>query len=264
MTSIWSKLGAVFEKPTLKRKELSPEAKKEIAEYNEKLAGFHSKVRTENSALYSSFVPKALLQRLMTYNDYRCTQWGSRKFGRLVNLARNIIDVEIHSEEGFQFDRVTVSKEEHLILKINVLMALFFPIPLKAALAKPDADDEFKALFQAWLVDEFKLLTLSEYEIFEAGVFAGVNNEPGNVILDVFHDALRFEEAQFGYRLDPRVMRTVLGKSVTYGAKVKKESERNLTPGWVFNFQALYDIDDFVDETKALEDNEAMHEDGIS
>lgn len=264
MTSIWSKLGAVFEKPTLKRKELSPEAKKEIAEYNEKLAGFHSKVRTENSALYSSFVPKALLQRLMTYNDYRCTQWGSRKFGRLVNLARNIIDVEIHSEEGFQFDRLTVSKEEQLILKINVLMALFFPIPLKAALAKPDADVEFKALFQAWLVDEFKLLTLSEYEIFEAGVFAGVNNEPGNVILDVFHDALRFEEAQFGYRLDPRVMRTVLGKSVTYGTKVKKESERNLTPGWVFNFQALYDIDDFVDETKALEDNEAMHEDGIS
>lgn len=264
MATVWRKLGAYFQKPVAQRKELDPKTKKELEEYNEKLSEYHLKVRQKNTALYTSLVPKELLLLLMEHNDYKCTQWGSRKFARLVNLARNIIDVEIHSQEGYVFNKKTVKKEEQFIIKMTLLMALFFPLPLKKALSDPKADEKYKVLFRTWLVDDFGILDCEEFEIFEAGVFNGVKNEPGNVVLDIFHDALRFEESQFGYTVNPNIMRTVLGKSVVFTAKAKKESERNLTPGWVLNFQAAYNIDSFVDEEKSLADNEAMYEDGIT
>lgn len=264
MATVWRKLGAYFQKPVEVRKELDPKTKKELEEYNEKLSEYHLKVRKTNTELYTSIVPKELLQLLMEHNDYKCTQWGSRKFARLVNLARNILDVEMHSQEGYAFNKKTAKQEERFIIKLAVLMALFFPIPLKKALSDPKSEDRYKILFRTWLVDDFKILDGEEYEIFEAGVFDGVKNEPGNVVLDIFHDALRFEESQFGYTVNPKIMRTVLGKNVVFTAKAKKESERNLTPGWVFNFQAAYDVDTFVDEEKSLADNEAMYEDGIT
>jgi hypothetical protein len=266
MSSIWEKMGAVFEKPQAVRKELSPEAKEELRLYHEKLGSFHSKINKQLSKEYSEIIPKPLLLRAMEHNNYDCGQWGSRKFGRLVNICRNLLDIEIHSEEGYLFEgsKNKKIKEEKMILRLLVISALLFPIPLKKQMLDMDADEKYKVIFKDWLVSEFNLVNENEYNIVEAIIFEGVNNNPGNVIIDIFHDALRFEEAQFQFKVNPKQMRTVLGKSDSYRAKVIKESERNLSPGWLVNFQEKYDLDCFVDASKANEDNSAMGDDGIS
>ncbi|MEG3765102.1 hypothetical protein [Alteromonas sp. 14N.309.X.WAT.G.H12] len=264
MSNFWGKLGFSIEKRTFEPRILTDEEKRERNEEQLEYDNINQKLRKETAKLYSSIIPKALIIRLMEFNDYTCTQWGSRKFARLVNLARNIIDIEVHSEEGFTFEPATRREEQRVILKLNMLMALFFPIPLKVMVVDPEIEDKFKKLFKKILIDELSLLSPAEYAIFEDGVFLGVKCPPGNVILDVFHDALRFEEAQFGYRVNTDAMRTQLGKSPTFTSKAKKASEQNITPGWLFEFQNIHGVDGFFNEEKAIKDNAAMEEDGIS
>ena len=167
MASFWRKMGVVFEKPSIEKKELSPEAKAELAKYHKELGSLHEKMRMKVSEDYFKIIPKALILRAMEHNDYLCTQWGSRKFGRLVNISRNILDIEINSEEGYKFvgKKKKILAEEAMILKLLVLAALLFPIPLKKQIVDMDADEKYTVIFKEWLVDEFKIIGEEEYNL---------------------------------------------------------------------------------------------------
>ena len=95
MSDLLKSLGAFITKPNVanaSKKVATPddEKYKEISERNLNKVAKH----------YSDMVTPDIMYALMGIHDYRCPDWGSRHFGRMQNLCTNILDIEIHSDDG--------------------------------------------------------------------------------------------------------------------------------------------------------------------
>jgi len=257
-SNLFSRLGFRLTKPEVQKK-LPKKISDALIKDNEERIKLYKKDTQETAEMYHSLIPNELVLKMMGANDYLCVQWGSRKVARLLNLCRNILDIEILTE-GTELGE----KDREHVLYLLVWACWLFPIPLKHHLKMENTNEHFLPIFKKWLIEEHNLISESEFNLVMNAVFLGVSTKPGNPVLDIFHDALRFEEAQFDMTTDEKYMRTKLGKSRTFKIKSQKDSRSNLTPHWMFEFQDLKGITGLVDKEKALKDEEYYEKDGIS
>ncbi len=256
--NIFSRIGYYFSKPEVVSS-VPDEITQELNKINAQRKALYGKDTVEAAEMYDQMLPTAIIEELMFYHNYMCLQWGSRKVARLTNICRNILDVEIYTEDS-------AIEEEHREHAFGLLvwMCWLTPIPIKAYLTRPDADEFYKKEFAVLLTEKNKVVDEKELKIILAGVFEGVNSQKGNPILDIFHDALRFEEAQFGLELDDSVMRTTLGQNGVFKIKAQKDSRSNLTPHWMFALQELKSLTGLVDKIRSIKDEEYAEQDGIN
>lgn len=259
MSNLLSRLGFGVSK-TETRVELPDHIKKELEESNKKREEYVKAESEETAVLYGDMFPTEFIERLCEHNDYNCTQWGARKVARLSNLCRTILDIEIITEkEG----RPLKEKDRTVALRYLATMCWLVPIPIKKYFRMKEVDKIYREKMHHWLVHEFSLFSEKEANLILEGVFSRTDLKVGNPILDIFHDALRFEEMQFGIDVHHDFMRTELGKNKVFKVGAKKSARNNLTPHWMIRFQELKGVELF-DYKKALEDEEYMKNDGIS
>jgi hypothetical protein len=225
----------------------------------ERRKALYRKDSLETAEMYASWITDQALFDISTIHNYRCVMWGSRKFARLLNLSRNILDVEILTESSDleEADRTS-------ILKLLMWLSLITPIPIKRYHLSNNAEAESKILLKDMLMVKNKLFKDAEFNLIMEGVFEGTNTVKGNSVLDIFHDALRFEEAQFGSPCPKEWMRTELGKNEVFRVKAHRDSTANSSPDWLVEFQRIKKIDTFVDASKARENTMSSEDDGIS
>lgn len=264
--NLLSRLGAVLSKPTVQiTSTLSPEQKAVHDESRKQLVEAYASDAIATAKMYAAMMPDGLLQKIMHENNYLCVQWGGRKVARLLNLCRGMLDVEVHraSDDGEVVARPTVEQQEH-VLFLLFWMCWLFPIPLKACMMRNNVDEHYRPIFRHWLVNEFAVINDAECDLVLEGVFLGTSTVPGNVVLDIFHDALRFEESQFGMNCPESLMRTELGKNRVFAVQSQRKSASNLTPHWMLHFQSLKGVDGLVSTEASAKDEAYAAQDGIS
>lgn len=264
--NLLSRLGAVLSKPNVQvTSTLSPEQQALHDENKKKLVDAYASDAVLTAKMYHAMMPDGLLQKMMQENNYLCVQWGSRKVARLLNLCRGMLDVEVHRdvEESESANRPTVEQQDH-VLSLLFWMCWLVPIPIKSYMLRDDVDEHYKPIFRSWLVNEFAVLNDAECDLVLEGVFSGTSTVQGNVVLDIFHDALRFEESQFGVNCPDSLMRTELGKNRVFAVQSQRKSASNLTPHWMLHFQELKGIDHLVSKEASAKDEAYAEQDGIS
>jgi hypothetical protein len=254
--SLLEKLGFRISKPEIKYK-LPPEISKASQKVNKDRKALYEKDAQETALLYSGWIGKETFDKVVALHDYRCVIWGSRKFARLTNLSRNILDVDI-----FKDDPVLFEKDRNSVTKILMWMSLLFPVPIKRYHLGHGAEEECKKEILTLL--EGTDLLEAEVSLVIEGVFLGVSTVKGNPILDIFHDALKYEEVQFGNPCEPKLMRTELGRNDIFLIKAHRDCSANRCPDWVLYLQEHMDVENFVNKTKAQEDSAYDDLDGIS
>jgi hypothetical protein len=248
MPNLFSRLGFNIEKPEIvKEVDKKIEERLARAEKDRKILGVRE--NEQLSERITEIVSSPLLQELMKHNDYLCVQWGSRKVGRMVNACRSILDHEIHTE-----DSKIKPENERSVTKLLVLMCFLTPVPIKHYMLRDGVEDEFRILFSVWLDADGVNVNADEKNFIIDAVFSGIKC-PENPILDIYHDVLRIEEAQFGFNVKSEYLRTSLCQNLVYLKYAQKSSANNVTPGWLGKYQELMSIDNFVDVSKAKEDD---------
>lgn len=273
--SLLKKLGFVFEKPEKVEAVLPEEVRKKIEAMTSARRKVYRQDSIETAAMYAEWIPTDTFNTLCEFHNYLCVMWGSRKSGRLLNLCRNILDVEISTNEALMSGDVgeeevvpelrLYESDRDNVLKILMWMCLLYPIPIKHYMKDPNTEDNLTKKFNDWLL-ETKVVGKGAFDIIVAGVFDGSNTEPReNIILDIFADALRWEDAQFASaNLNPEVMRTRLGKNPVFSVKARRDSKNNLSPVWLDILQGLKGREDFVDPLSSEEAEANAKNDGIS
>lgn len=273
--SLLKKLGFVFEKPEKVEAILPEEVRKKIEAMTSARRKVYRKDSIDTAAMYAEWIPNETFNSLCEFHNYLCVMWGSRKVGRLLNLCRNILDVEISTNEALMSGDVgeeEVAPELRLyesdrdnVLKMLMWMCFLYPIPIKHYMKDPNAEENLTKQFDTWLL-ESGIVSKSEFGIIIAGVFDGSNTEAReNIILDIFADALRWEEAQFdASKLNPELMRTRLGQNPVFSVKARRDSKNNLSPVWLDILQGLKGREDFVDPLSSEEAEANANNDGIS
>jgi hypothetical protein len=257
--SFLRRLGFSIEKPTVEVT-LPEGMQQELDEMTEKRHALYRKDTAETAAMYNLWIPTDVFTELCELHNYKCVMWGARKFARLLNLCRNTLDIEIS-----KIDSPIVRSERHDILKILMWMSLLYPIPIKHYRKNPNAQSDLTKVFKEMLLDH-DVLSEAEFDLVMVGVFDGVQTSPGaNVLLDIFHDALRWEDAQFDLpALHADNMRTDLGKNRVFTIKARKDSRNNLSPFWLAALQDLKGRGDiFVNAEGAEETRIQSESDGI-
>jgi hypothetical protein len=256
--SFLKKLGFSITKPQVEVT-ISHEMSEKNKVLQEKRKKLYETDSQDTALMYSSWIKDDVLVDLMTLHKYTCLMWGSRKFARLLNLSRNILDIEILSDTSN-----ICEDDREPILKLLMWLSLLTPIPIKRYHLSNNAEVETKKILRELLIDKHNVFTESEYSLIEEGVFEGINVHVGNPVLDIFHDSLRFEEAQFGPACSIDWMRTQLGNNDVFRIKATRDSEANRSPDWVVYFQQNKGIDNFVDVVKAKKNAAYVPDDGIS
>lgn len=259
MSNLLAKLGFVSQKP--KMVDSRPEEKKkEDNVIRDKRISLQAKWAKESALLYHEIIPTEILESLLEHHDYRCVQWGGRRFARLVNWCSNCLDMEIHNEDGaFQ------EEDRKHVLSLMVWISLLFPLPIKTHMKIKDSRAHWEGVLRKILLKGKRKLRVEEFDLIMEAVFEGSSTLPGNPILDVFHDAVRFEESQYLTPVPVEQMRTSLGKNSAFRVKAHKEVRANLTPHWLFEFQKLKGLDGkLVDVDKAKKDEDYNSKDAIS
>lgn len=256
--NLLEKLGFRITKPTVKVK-VKPEVSEETKRINKQRKDLYEKDARETSSLYNDWIPDEVFNHLCSMHDYKCVMWGSRKFGRLMNISRNIMDMEIYRESP-----TLEESDRENATRLLMWMSLLFPIPIKVYHLSHTAEMDCKKELISLLSQDSTNLSFAEVSIIIEAVFEGVSTKEGNPLLDIFHDALRFEEAQFGSKADLSIMRTELGKNTVFSVKAQRDSQANRCPDWVVYLQDLKSVNNFVNPIKAKEDEEKAETDGIS
>lgn len=257
ISNLFSLLGFTVEKPEV-RVTIPPEIKAKLDRDKEKLIALYGKDAIDTAEMYNEQMPKEVMVRISEFNDFQCVQWGSRKSARLLNLCRNILDIEIFDET-----RPLSEGDRKHVLFLLMWMCWLVPIPIKNYLLMSNSDEVFREKIKSWMVDEFKVLTEREANLVIEGVFERDEVKKGNPVLDIFHDALKYESAQFGMKVKLDDMRTALGKNEVFRVKAEKDARNNSTPHWLFHLQDLMGLP-IVNKAKAKEDNDYMGDDGIT
>jgi hypothetical protein len=254
---IFEKLGFKVKKTTFE-KVMDPEVAAKLDAMRARRQTLYRKDSMETAALYADWLPTTLFDTLLAVHDYQCVMWGSRKFGRLLNLCRNILDIEVHKENA-----VLTKDDNESVLKLLFWICLLYPIPIKHYLKCKDVEGKWRPQFEQWL-SSAGVLTEDEISLVMHGVFEGVDADAGNPVLDIFHDALRIEEIQFDIQPCPKEwMRTELGANPVFLVKARKDSLGNVSPAWLELLQVHKKSEAFVDVILAKERREVMEDDGI-
>jgi|AntDeeMinimDraft_5_1070356.scaffolds.fasta_scaffold25322_2 hypothetical protein len=259
MSNLLAKLGFTSQKPKVVDDRPAEKIKADNETLKKRL-DLQSKWAKEAALLYHEMIPDEVIEKLRAHHDYKCHQWGGRRFGRLVNWCSNCLDIEINNEDG-AFEE---ADRKHA-LTLLVWMSLLFPIPIKGHLKRSNNDAYWRKIFESIFLKGKHQLRHSEFELVMAAVFEGSSSDPGNPLLDIFHDAVRFEETQYIDPVPIHTMRTLLGKNPAFRTKAHKEVRANLSPHWVFELQKLKGMDgELVDVEKAKRDEEYSTKDAIS
>lgn len=257
--SLLRKLGFCLQKPEVEVT-LPEGVSEKLNAMTEKRKSLYKKDTVDTAAMYSDWLPTQVYQELCTFHDYKNVMWGSRKFGRLLNLCRNIVDIEVYKENP------TILKEdEPHILRLLMWVCLIYPIAIVNYHKNPKIEDELSVRLKALLRDS-NILTQPEFDLLLVSAFRVLESEIGdNIVLDIFHDALRWEEAQFGLPPTPiELMRTELGKNPVFSIKARKDSRNNLCPFWLGALQESKGLGAiFVDMSQAEEALMNAEKDGI-
>lgn len=254
--NLFSRLGFRVGKPVVEV-EVPEAVKKANVELSDKRKVRYAQDAIDAAEMYHAMLPEDFIKELMKHNDYLCLQWGGRKVARLINLCRNILDIEILTD-GTKLEE----SDRADVLRLLVLMCWMFPIPLKQHFKMGNVEKKYRDIMISWLAT-YGLVKEFEAELVLKGVFEGVM-APENPVLNIFHDALRYEEAQFGYKLNFDCMRTELGKNKVFGVHAQKSSQANFSPHWMHHIQDMYGVQGLVDVEKAMSDEDSSREDGIS
>tara|TARA_Y100000310_G_scaffold99483_1_gene97328 strand:- start:48233 stop:49012 length:780 start_codon:yes stop_codon:yes gene_type:complete len=254
--NLFSRLGFSVEKPQVEVTIPDAVVKANRA-MDEKRKTVWERDSRDTAQMYHDMLPTDFIKLLQEHNDYMCVQWGGRKVARLCNLSRNILDLEIITE-----DRPLEEKDRAPVLKLLVLMSWLVPIPVKRHFTQKDVESEYRPLMKSWLCEEYSLVNEAEADLILAGVFENINVGE-NPVLNIFHDALRIEEAQFGNIVTEDFMRTYLGKVTIFRGSSQRNSKANLTPHWLIYLQELKSISGLVDPEQAKKDEEYNEKDAI-
>lgn len=273
--SLLEKLGFVFEKPEKIEGVLPDDVKEKIESMTRERRQLYRRDSVDTAEMYEEWLPTKTFNTLCDFHNYSCVMWGSRKVGRMLNLCRNILDVEISTNEAMLSGDIEsddtpphmrlYESDRGVALKLLMWMSFLYPIPIKHFIKDPDAEENLTRKFKEWLFDE-KIVNNDEFNIIIAGVFDGIETEPNeNIILDIFSDALFWETSQFeSAKLNPELMRTNLGKNPVFGVKAVRDSKNNLSPVWLDILQGLKGREDFVDPVSSEEAKANNERDGIS
>jgi hypothetical protein len=259
MSNIFSRLGFGVSKTVTTPKQKSAEEQKEAQDFKEKMdqhTAVQSRIMAERC---KKMMPNELFCLLMNDYDFLCQQWGGVKVVRLFSICYGILDIEIHQEVP-----VISKKEKERVSVILFWMCMLITVPIKEYLNRNDVPEYFRSVFMKLLIADYSLLDEAEFNLFFIGIMEGTKTTPGNPVLDIFHDALKLEEAQFGFALNTDLMRTVAGKSKVYQVVTQRASKNNVAYEWGFVFQELMRKEGFIDKDKALLNNKNDGDDGIS
>jgi hypothetical protein len=253
--NLLQKLGFSIGKVAVPKMELG-EKEQAIIEGRKRL---YAKDAKETAELYHSWIPDDVFAQLCEWHDYTSVYWGSRKVARLLNNCRNILDIEILKE-----DAVIYRKDEPAMLRTLMWMCFLAPIPLQHYHKMKDAEGHWRAKFSTFLVDEKQTLGSDEMGLINQAVFHVLEHAQGdNLLIDIFHDAMRMEEAQFHTPVPEEFMRTTLGKNAVFLVSAHNRSRKNLAPTWALMLQELKGRTDFMDVVTAEENARHDAVDGI-
>jgi hypothetical protein len=273
--SLLKKLGFVFEKPEKVEGVLPDDVREKIEAMTSERRKLYRRDSVEAAQMYEEWIPTETFNALCDFHKYTCIIWGSRKVGRLLNLCRNILDVEISTNEAVLSGGVSEKETPHhmrlyesdreAVLKVLMWMSLLYPIPIKHFIKDPNTEENLTKKFKEWLLDTH-LVNAEEFSLIIAGVFDGMETNPKeNIILDIFSDALHWERSQFeSSKINPESMRTCLGQNPVFSVKAVKDSKNNLSPVWLDILQGLKGREDFVDPISSEESEANKNRDGIS
>jgi len=234
---------------------VSESSKKEL----DKRKALYDKDAKETAQMYASWLEEGVFTKLITFHNYKNVTWGSRKFARLLNLSRNILDVEIYKETP------TFTEEDRLpVLKLLMWMSILVVVPITRYHLGKNEEQNTREFFKSLLCGKISVLTESQFELVMMGVFEGILVNDSNPVLNIFHDALRFEEIQFGNSCPINWMRTELGRNEVFRVKAHKDSSSNRTPDWVIYLQEIKNTQLFVDVAASKKNTSIVNNDGIS
>jgi len=236
MSDLLKSLGAFITKPNVanaSKKVATPddEKYKEISERNLNKVAKH----------YSDMVTPDIMYALMGIHDYRCPDWGSRHFGRMQNLCTNILDIEIHSDDGMLPD----DTDKRPYFKLFFWLNIFRPIAMKRIMQRED-------WLEATMIDFDRIAVemggcgQSTREAVEIALFKTINSEAGDPVLDIYHDACHIESTYFGHPLHLEIQRTVMGRSVAFTTSMSRCSRENMLPKWVARMEKNLNVSGFT------------------
>lgn len=191
---------------------------------------------------YANLINNETLNILCENHDFLHVQWGGRKSARLINLCRNILDIEIVNNISNKEGSLIREKDKNNVLKLLFWSSLLYPMTVMWSLKVESVEETFSERFKSWM--KANQLNNEEISLVLHMVFHAPNSTDENIVVNVFHDALKLEEMQFNFAHIPDIMRTDLGKNRVFAAKVKRDCQANLIPVWLMYFQ------EFLGETR--------------
>lgn len=241
------------EKPDEEAEDSSPE----ILAMKEKRKDLYSRDALSVAEEYATYITPSLLKSLCDQHDFMHPHWGSRKVGRLVNLCRNILDIVILGNES-----VLTQSDMKPVLKLLFWCSILYPMTVIWVLKVEDVEKHFSSTFDAFLKEAN--LSTDERSLILHAVFNDTRTSDENIVMNIWHDALKLEEMQFGYAYMPELMRTSLGKNSVFSAKAKRDCLSNLSPHWLLHFQELLGETRFSSSEVAMNQDKHHDDDAIT
>ena len=223
MSKLLKALGAYITKPSL-----SKDAPTSSAPVDEKYQAISRRNLDTVAQHYADLVTPDIMYALMGLHDFTDKDWGSRHFSRMQNLCTNILDIEIHDEDGVLPEGTDKAPYIRLFFWLN----LFRPIAMARIMRSEDWLESTMRDFDRIAV-QMGGCGESTREAVETALLRTTSTEAGDVALDIYHDACRIEDTHFGHPLYLESQRTKLGRSVAFTTGMTKCARENLLPKWV-------------------------------
>lgn len=206
-----------------------------LKEAKAKRAALYLSDAQEVAKQYATWIKPETLKKLCDNHDFLQVQWGGRKSARLINLCRNILDIVTINNAQRQQSGIIEQHDKDNVLKLLFWAALLYPMTVMWSLKVENVENRFTDRFTQWM-KESKLYD-EEISLILHMVFHTSESTNENLVVNIFHDALKLEEMQFNFAHVPEIMRTELGKNRVFAAKVKRDCQANLMPSWLKFFQ---------------------------
>ena len=257
--NLFTRLGWALKKPV---EEEQPEVEDKEGDFRRSV---NDQLSFKTAEMYKTAMPKEFLEELMGKYNYKTLFFGARKVARLCDICRSILDIEINEGMSeFNDSEPLIKKEDQNdVLRLLFYMCWLIPIVIREYTLSNKAKEKLEPLFKKWLAEDYSLVKAVELDLVLDGVFEGINCSD-NVVLNIFHDALRIEDSYGNSRIDLSSMRTTLGKNQVFAKHSRLRADKNITPTWIVYFSDLMGTEKLIDVNKKEEDDAYASDDGIS